>query len=468
MASVRVLALILKYQTVIKNSLVCIAVATLLISCSEPVGFNATKLPVEATQRSSSFLFAGLPVEFRAEFSPQAHPTGWSFGDGKSSDGAMADHTYDFPGSYNVSALLDNRKYVADTNIVISPRLNLIGSKTTSENGKYIFEKASSGYSIIHTLNSGSSVEDWMLVSTTETFEVAGSSKLAFDWYADVFDVIVNSEGNIVMLVDGYIKEINRNGLLLREVGFGGPWTPIRILETSNGYLVGGFHFDGTLRMGRFNDNLEKLSEVQTQFIREGFEMNEFCMESDNVLRLHYYESGGMENPSRLFVKTDIAGNVLFEKPYSPALAPGRSYRLTSGYLLQGGRSSSGTGEFVFTRVDDAGEVMWSLTSRMESQYPGYVHSGRLTIIEDGAFVFIFFDNQKGMKVNSSTGEVKWLKRFGTAYDTFDHAIKNGAGNFVILASHQFDYTNFEYTPEYNKRDLMLLEIDTDGYIVPR
>jgi len=52
-------------------------------------------------------------------------------------------------------------------------------------------------------------------------------------------------------------------------------------------------------------------------------------------------------------------------------------------------------------------------------------------------------------------------------YDVFNCALKNTIGNFVLLGSRQFDNEMIGSTLDYNKRDLIIIEIDKHGEIIP-
>jgi hypothetical protein len=454
-----------------KLFLIALAVM-LLIRCDEPLEpVEAKNLRISAWQHGADFHFAGLPIFFAVQ--ENRHPFNsinidvdrWNFGDVESTE-ATVYHTFHFPGDYKISVTTDNGKGYKDTTLHIMPRLSLIGSKSKSENGKFIFKHPTSGYTTIHTENSGSSVDLWCFLTTTTGFDSIRTTK--YDWgYSTPHLVFMNKNNNIVMARESYLTEYDHSGRMIRQTFQPSSWFPTTWIETANGYQFAGYFYTGMLRVAKFNNSLELVEEIHIDLQRDGYYANTYYLESEDVLRVHYAMNTGQANPPRLLVRRTVSGTVQFEKSYSGDLAPSMSYKLSTGYLLAGVQSheSAGTQNFLFHRVNENGDILWTLESPVESVYPQYIHGPKMKVLEKDNAIYIFFDNQKGMKINSD-GQVIWLKRFGINADTFNDALINDSGNFVLLGSHQFDYLEQNYTNEYAKRDLSLMEIDKDGNIV--
>jgi hypothetical protein len=306
-----------------------------------------------------------------------------------------------------------------------------------------------------------------MALSTSASFDSVRSAEIPFSAYSTVADAFRNNNNNLVVLNE-LIWEIEYSGKVVKKVNTGGgAWTPRCGIQTTNGYQFAGWQFQGKIHVARFNADLEKTTETDIDVTREGHYVTNFYLESEDILRLHYVKDTGSENPPHTLVKMNVSGAVLLEQSYSEDCPIGSSFRLTSGYLLAGIRTINYGSEatYVFTKIGHAGNVEWTATSPQESSYPQYIHSGAIRVIEHNSFIYVFFDNQKGMKI-SHAGELIWSRRFGISADTFNDALMNETGNFVLLGSHQFDYSKFEYTTDYHKRDLVLIEIDQNGNIV--
>jgi hypothetical protein len=459
------------------KNIILFSLFLILLGCNDPLepAVTSKKIGIHAEQRGSDFLFARLPIDFYSSSYPDSYfdfpfpiKGTWTFGDGKSSDQSYAGHTFDFAGTYKVSFTSGEGPEYKDTTVVVHPPLSLIGSKKTGENGQFLFSHPVSGYTVIHTRNTGSSVEDWMALSTSAAFDSVRSAEIPFSAYSTVADAFLNNNNNLVV-VNGLIWEIEHSGKVVKQAGTGGvAWTPKCGIQTTNGYQFAGWHFQGKkIHVARFNADLEKTTETDIDVTREGYYVTNFYIESEDILRLHYVKDTGRENPPRTLVRMNVSGAVLLEQSYSEDYPIGSSFQLTSGYLLAGVRTINygSEGTYVFTKIGQAGDVEWTVTSLQENSYAQYMHSGKIRVIENNSFIYVFFDNQKGMKI-SSAGELIWSKRFGIEADTFNDALMNKTGNFVLLGSHQFDYRTFEYTTDYQKRDLVLTEIDQNGNIV--
>src|SRR5688500_6705186 len=135
-----------------KKGVLLLAAAVILIRCEEPLETIPQKdLRISAWQHDADFLFSGLPVFFALQTGSSSpfselvsNIESWNFGDGEKSAEPTVYHTFHFPGKYRVSVISNDGKGYKDTTLQISPRFSVIGSKNTSENGKFLFERPAS------------------------------------------------------------------------------------------------------------------------------------------------------------------------------------------------------------------------------------------------------------------------------------------------------------------------------------
>jgi hypothetical protein len=452
-----------------KKCLIVGVLACLLFGCEdsvEPVDEKAIR--IHFSQHNSSFLFAGLPAYFSVSdptspvFYYPPNVNLWTFGDGKSSSEISTYHTFDFPGKYKVSVFTDDGKGYKDTMLQVTPKFALIGSKTSTENGKFIFPNPTSGYTIIHTLNKNSSSDQWWMLSTSPGFDSLQSHKLPFESYSTVVSAFVNKRGNVV-IVNERLWEFDHIGGVINSVYLPGGFYPSSTLELEDGYLITGRDFNGNPQLRRYDNSMTLVSDAPIDVTRAGYTVYALYFESERIVRIHYVETGRSNSPFTV-VRRTLDGEVLFEKSYDSTYPARTSYALSTGYLLAGTRATPDTNDAtnVFTKIDKNGQVEWSFESRIETQYS---HSGRIRVLEDVGSVYLFLDNQKGFKV-ASDGTILWSKQFGISEDTFNDALINKSGHLIILGAHQYDYIMHDYTNSYEKKDLSLIAVDKDGNIV--
>jgi hypothetical protein len=454
-----------------KHLLFIVAFLCVAQACTEeetPAQSGKT-VTIKASQHGSSFLFAGLPVFFSTfkdsySFDPIKE---WSFDDGSKSTDQTVSHTFNFPGSYRIVASMHEGLRSKDTLIQIAPRLTVFGNKKAVENGKFIFQDNEGLYRIVYTYDTGTSDNYWNLLSLSPQFDSISSRAFPFGWNTEAHAAFINKSNNLTILNEK-LWEVDKAGNVLKSV-----YLDIRagrIIETANGYLLAGLDFNLTkILVANYDNAGVKGKEFELNFGREGYDMSSYEFENSTILRINYTEMSNAENRKHVLVRKNFLGQVISEREYPSTIPITDIVNLSSGYLFTGVESQTYGYDltYVFTKVDRDGEVEWSIKSPLEQLYPTYTHSGQITVIEDDSFIYVFYDSQKGLKVSKS-GDVIWAKRFGLSTDTFDSAIKNKAGNFVLLGSHQFDYINNEFTNSYEKRDLVVIEIDSKGNIVSK
>jgi hypothetical protein len=162
-----------------------------------------------------------------------------------------------------------------------------------------------------------------------------------------------------------------------------------------------------------------------------------------------------------------LEGDRLLEKIFDIDKPLSNLIPLPSGTFYHGTNSGeySVPLEYIFVKTDEASNEQWSFRFPIGLPYYGYEHDGRIDAHEVGDFTYIFFDVMRVAKI-SKTGELTWLKQYGTSNDSFNSAIQNMRGNFVMLGSQQFDYIENSYTTDYFKRGLVFMGIDLNGNVV--
>ncbi|MCB0490094.1 MAG: hypothetical protein KDC99_16545 [Cyclobacteriaceae bacterium] len=446
--------------------------ALIVWACDGPFEKSVSgAITIESSQFGSDYFFAGLPTMFVAKSSvsyrgiPYPNIDKWTFGDNDASVNVAPYHVFDFPGRYRVSVSTDKGEGYADTLILIEPKPSLIGSKHRPERGKFLLTSPVSGYNIIMATINSTGATEWQMLTVTSKFDSLRSRRLPIPTHSDVHLTFLNRDFHTVLVSDG-IWEYNEWGNVVRSVTTRVGASPISGIEIDDGYIMGGFNFDASLVITRFDRDFQVIAQGRLETVRPGYFLPNFSFETDEIIRLHYREDTGMDNAKWSFVKMSLNGETLFESSYEADLAVSESFKLGTGYLLYGVRSYNGASDaaVVFTKVDDTGAVEWSLKSPRDSWSP---YDFKARIFELDGFIYIFFDNQRGIKV-SMDGNVVWSKRFSINTDRCIDVILNETGNFVILGAHQFDYLKMEYTTDVINTDISLTEVTIDGTIVDK
>jgi hypothetical protein len=307
---------------------------------------------------------------------------------------------------------------------------------------------------------SGSSALDYFLVRTSNTFDSISAKQLPFETYPDFIAPIVNGQNLIVLTDDLWGFDFSGNILFREYVGAYGYY---RAIATPSGYSLVSDATEDQVHISHRDALGKPVSITEFPVPKENFRKARTEFTSPDVLTIHYAEANPTSEDYKSYtVKRTIAGNILYEKEYSFGQTM-RSFQLSSGELLEG--VTGGYSQYVFTKVDALGNVEWEFRDPQEQYYPNYYAGADVSVIEKDGFIYIFYDNMKGAKL-SPDGNVIWHQRFTLREDTFNAAIVNDRGNFVLLGTHQFDYQANDFTPDYQKRDLILLEVDTNGQIV--
>jgi hypothetical protein len=450
---------------VMKRYLIYLLVIMLTeISCTDhselPGGFEAS---ISVRQYGCDFIYAGLPARFQTDGNYYNYPqiqTQWNFGDGTISNGVFFDHTFLFPGRYRVTLSTQNPAFTTDTFIVVNPALRRIGTINRAENGKTIVEDPVSGYHIIHSASNGSSNDPWNFLSVSSSFDSLRSKELVLSTFPGAQDIITTSTGSILLLGES-LWEFDKSGNMINK-SRSYTANQIDVIETTEGYKTVGFNFVYT-----YNKSLEKISEAPMDMEREGYMTTDIAFESPDLLRVIYTHRSSSNAP-QLLTRTNLQGDIISEIELSQDGRVSKSVTLSSGIVLKGKFVDEYSFEegYIFKKINDQGLQEWSFTSSVSLLYPT-LGIGQIDVYEVDDFTYIFFDVVRVMKI-SKNGELVWAKQFGTSYDTFNSAIRNRKGNFVIMASHQFDYETFTYTADYAKRDLSFIEIDLDGNIISK
>jgi len=329
-----------------------------------------------------------------------------------------------------------------------------------------LYQDPTLGYRVVYTWNRNSSIEAWRFLQVTSSFDSVKSNELSFATYAAPQKLFINSAGNLVAIeeflweIDGSGKVVNKSKTYTDFLG--------DIVETETGYLAAGFKFSETnLALINFDKSFEVISEYSLNIQEEGYLPTSYILEPEGRIRLLYYENSGADPRARKMALRHLDGDRLTEKNFDIDKPVSKSISLPSGTFYYGTYSGeySGPEEYTFVKTDVAGNEQWSFRFPIGLPYYGYQHDGRIEAHEVGDFTYIFFDVMRVAKI-SKTGELVWLKQYGTSHDSFNSAIQNASGNFVMLGSQQFDYDEHSYTTDYLKRDLVFMEIDLNGNVI--
>ncbi|WP_276371901.1 PKD domain-containing protein [Chryseolinea sp. H1M3-3] len=427
------------------------------------------KVRIDARQVGSDVIYAGLPVGFvafsRVNSRDELLSAIWNFGDGNQGDNVFQSHTYFFPGNYRVSLFTENPQNSADTILTVLPERKRIGEINASENGKMLYEHPTAGYRVVHTWNRSSSADAWRFLQVSSSFDSLRSNSLSFESYANVRKMFINSSGNLVVM-EQHLWEIDGSGSVINRSE---TYTYfLDVIETKTGYLAAGYNGSGErLLLRSFDSAFDVISEDMLDIREEGYSPISFKLESEGVIRLLYAENSDADQRARKMVLRQLAGDRIGEKTFDIDKPVSNSIALPSGTFYHGivSYEYSGPSEYIFVKTDAAGNEQWSIRFPTKLLYLEYQHDGRIEAHEAGDFTYIFFDVMRVAKVNR-VGQTEWVKQYGTNYDSFNSAIQNMTGNFVMLGSQQFDYNENNYTTDYLKRDLVLTEIDINGNVV--
>jgi hypothetical protein len=447
-----------------------LAVSLITTSCmeedSEPKGQS---LSINVTQAGMDYLFAGLPISFRISPENYSYNDAWSvqwyFGDGNTATSNGLYHTYYFPGTYKVTALTENPHTSLDTLLTVLPERKRIGESSASENGKYLYENPNGGYNVIHTWNAGSSSDTWKFLQVTSSFDSAKTEPLAFGSYPNVKKMFVNSRGNLMILEEN-LWEFDRSGAVINK-----GWNTnflLDIIETENGYVAAGYQTTTTLKVIRFDSDLNVIDEKTLDIHEEGFVPTSFALENGGRIRMMYIEDSLSEFRLTKMVLRQLDGERLAEKDFEIDEPVTYSTPMSSGTLYRGISVVNSPVQFpehLLVKTDLDGIEEWTIRISITDPNFGYQHDSEIDVQEVGDHIYIFSSALMVAKM-TKTGQLLWHKQYGTGYDTFNSVIRNSRGNFVMLGSQQFDYATREYTNEYWKRDLVFLEVDPDGNVV--
>ncbi|MDX9799058.1 MAG: PKD domain-containing protein [Bacteroidales bacterium] len=413
--------------------------------------------------------FAGTPVKLRPETvhynfgdlsENHAFDYSWDFGDGNKSTNEKVEHTFDKPGSYNVNLSIYNNRdsLLIDTIIDVSIYPRIVEQNSTTENGKYIYQTDNRRYTIVYTYNEGTSSDDWYAISYNDT-TIVSKTDLNLELYPEVKELIHNQSGNFVMLTDTWYKEFTSNGSLINKEQVWGEYCSIK--NYNEGYLLVGSD-EQIVRIKELNASGLSISEnVSSQHV-DGFVRMGISQTGNNEIFLHYIDTNYSNYTDRHTVlrRIKIDSSVVWQKEYEFE-STRYIYKLSDGYLLSGVIVGEYTGEIdqVFTKIDNGGNVIWQFITPLNSLYINYIHSPGMNIFESNNEIIIFFDNMRCIKLDNN-GQLIYEAYFGWNYDVFNYAIKNENDNYLILGSRQYDTEKNEATSDYNKRDLIIIEID--------
>lgn len=387
----------------------------------------------------------------------------WDFGDDTKAESEIIEHTYDTPGSYIVSLTMymNEDTLKTDTLIKLSIYPRIIEKTPGTENGKYIFQTDDDFYSILYTYNNGSSNDNWHLI-TYNNSDIVSNNDLGLGLYPEVKTQITNPNDNLVLLTKTWYKEYTNTGAFLNKAQVWGDYSSIENYHP--GYLLVGSN-ENDVRIKELNADGGLVSSETFKLQIDGFYRRGVSQTFDNEIFLHYIDTNYSNSEGRHSIvrRINMDSTLVWEKEYDFSSTYSIN-KLSDGYLLSGDTDGFLDGETdrLFTRIDNTGNIIWQYSINLKSLYLQYIHSPDMNIFEDDNNIVIFFDNMRCIKIDK-TGQLVFERYYGSDYDVFNYAIKNNNGNFVALGSRQFDNEKNEITSDYNKRDIIIIEIDKDG-----
>jgi PKD repeat protein len=418
--------------------------------------FCFTDTPVRFMPQSYALNFSDLTEKY--EFTYR-----WDFGDGSVSDIEIPKHSFNTPGEYQVSLKIAMPGDILNLDTVLSVTVYPeIPEKTPGmKNGKFLFQTETGDYSVLYTNRLLTLDDDWYHASyanSTFATDAESKQKLVDDAEAQT----INSGGNLVVLSDTWFTEYLNNGSVARNQQVWDNY--FSISNYSSGYLLTGTR-DQKIMLRELNSNGESISSIKYELPIQGFYIFGVSQTMENEIFIHYIDSSFSHSDTRpsILRRISVDGNVLWQKDYDfPEID--RIHKLTDGYLLYSNWSSiySGTNLLTLTRIDNIGNVIWRKKTEMNYFDPiDYIHAPSTSIFENNGQLTIFFDNMRCIKIDNS-GQLVFERYYGLDYDVFNCAIKNKAGNYVVMGTRGIDYLS-SLESDYNTTDLMFIEINEDG-----
>lgn len=456
-----------------KYTLVALMFAIIFTCCENEIELTDVGIEFQFTSHGSQDWFAGLPIMMWALGKNELIYDGdylWLFGDGQQSDQKQATHTYQFPGQYKVTLVISvngGKKISKDTTLTILPRLKTFGNTQTAENGIYLFQNSNQDYMALYSYYSGSSDLDYFLLRLSSSFEQVSNHELPIEISNYAPAPVINHQNNLIV-VSNFLTSFWSNASIKFKEQVTGPVNYGRVLKTPDGFCLTA-DVNQSIYINYRNEIGQWISTSVIDVSEPGYSKVNSRLDWPDLLSIHYTKDDPnfSGNTQYKFVQRKISGEVSLEVDLAEIPAV-QSVKLTDGELLVGSMTdafATGIDYYVFTKLDGNGNAVWIKKMSSGLLYSTYYLPWPVSVFESEGFVFIFYDNMRGLKI-AENGTIVWQKRFTLSEDTFQGAIKNQSGNFVLLGSHQFDYETKSYTTDYRKRDLLLVEIDKNGNIM--
>ena len=251
---------------------------------------------------------------------------------------------------------------------------------------------------------------------------------------------------------DGFISEIDSNGIILKELYIGGTYFDqlLQIFPNDSGYISLGIQEDNDnfafsmYSYVQLDSSLNIMKEYIDTLTTVDKKYSDFCSDNNSIYGLR-------SNTNILFlVKFDMYGNVIWEIPYNMFSAP-RSRKIiftNDGHLLLSGivdYTETVSNEVFLMKLDTSGNIIWQkILSGPNSRL-----IGNTIATEDSGAVFMLLDNYD--LVNYSGGEFKLVEydQYGdemlnmALYDSsaWDHMEKTTQG--YLLGGYVYDDQGF-------------------------
>lgn len=437
-----------------------IACTLFLLSCeNEEVKYRDLKIDVKIQPHNSAgFIFKNVPVKFSCDLADTTiqfpdFDILWNLDDGNFSTERNFYHTYSENGSYSPSIKIndgENEIILSNYNFhfKVTSYPIVIGESGINEKGKYIF-KNGLNYSIIYTLSSGSNVDELYLLVIDNQYNELSKTKMEVDAPSEIISSFINTSGNIVLITDNYFYEYSRSGTLIKSVLKSKKYNSV--INQSSGYsAIVTENNNIRVDLLDFNFNI-----IETKLIKFNETNNQILDEDQNEIGNYYILSTSEYEGNNFLYELDNQGNII-KKIDVNITSIEKAYSSQIGIYVIGKNENY----FLIYSINDYFD---------EYSYNTYYYSYNNKIyfdvnIQTSIFLdcnsnILIYSNMQFTYLDNSNYDIM---RFGCNYDVFNDAIRNDAGNFILLGTKQEVIDEMATTKEYNT-DLLLIEVDNEG-----
>jgi hypothetical protein len=357
-----------------------------------------------------------------------------------------------------------NKRFLkTDTIITVIEAPFVFNESTNAENGLKLFG-IYPGFSILYASNTGSSVEDYKVL-TLENDRVVKSSTTVDDWpwYPEFGTFLRSSKGEMLNMVDNILYIYKNDGTFDKKINFDSD-VDYLICTSSNDYnvLYDSSNYLVTKIVDIYNGSINNNSNRYDLEINDMELVRVFPLKSGFI---SYYKNQQLNIV--LLQSVSYEGNINFTKYINGSLNVTNIHDLqTDGILLETSQNGDYDSEYnkTFVKVDNEGILEWEKDLYFNyTNYLNYIHGPNLKVIVQEGFIYLFWDNMRCTKISVSDGAIIWDEYFDIYNSIFHDVMQINENEFIMLGARQFDNENNQYTTDYTKRDLLLIKLNADG-----